>query len=86
MAGLQSAHPVDTVTVADQDITAEDLEAAAADFLQRTGWAALDAQLAAELAADMAADVADIAADYPVGTRLRASFNHHTDEWTFTVE
>ena len=63
-----------------------DWKTAATDFLQRTGWAAVDAALAAEVATAMAADVADIASDYPVGTRLHATFDLCTDEWTIVPE
>lgn len=87
LAGLESAHLVETATVADRaDVTLKGLETAATDFLQRTGWAAVDAALAAEVATAMAADVADIASDYPVGTRLHATFDLCTDEWTIVPE
>ncbi len=86
MAGLESAHLVDTVTVAEVAITLEQLEAVATDFLRRTGWSGVDAELEAEVAEAMAADCSSIAADYPAGTRLHATFDLNTDEWTIVPE
>ena len=84
LAGLESLCPLDAATVADRDGgTLDQLTAAAVSFLQRTGWTD-DAELIAELAADMADMATQVAADYPVGARLRAQFDRDTDEWTFT--
>ena len=56
LAVLDSGYPIDTVTIADRDdITADDLQAAAAAFLQHTGWSTTTGpQLTAELAYSMA--------------------------------
>ena len=75
-------HPTELVTVADHDISLDDVTAATAAFLDRTGWVGEDG----ELAAAMATCAAEIAADYPPGTRLRPRFDHRTDGWIFTPE
>ncbi len=86
LAGLESGHLIDRATVADRDdITLEDLEAATADFLKRTGWIDVDPELAAELAHDMAANATEVASRYEPGTQLRADYDRQTDLWTFQV-
>jgi hypothetical protein len=75
-------HPTELVTVADHDISLDDITAAAAAFLDRMGWF----DEGGECAADMATGAAEIAADYPPGTRLRPRFDHTTDGWIFTPE
>lgn len=87
LASLDSRYPTTLVTVADQPITLEDLEAKAAAFLDAAGWASGDDdELAALLAHDMAAGAAEAAADFDVGTQLRAAFDHADDSWTFTPQ
>jgi hypothetical protein len=77
---LDSAYPTDTVVVADRDdVTLDDLTAACADFLQRTGWTDPGGGIAEE----MAAEAADIADQCPAGTRLRPRFDHTAEEWTY---
>jgi hypothetical protein len=88
LAALDSGHPIDVATVAERpDVTTSELQAAAAHFLQITGWAAvdseLDAELDAELAAGMAADVAEIAASWPPATQLLARFDRPSEAWVF---
>ncbi|MGA9357306.1 MAG: hypothetical protein WBW75_04640 [Mycobacterium sp.] len=64
-----------------QDITLEDLTAACADFMRRTGWDD-GGELTAELAADMASLAVRAADGYPPGTQLRPSFSHASECWT----
>ena len=89
IAGLTSLCPVETATVADQDITPADIEAAALNFLHRAGWVKPGDQLGDELAADMADNCLDTAADWPIGTRLTAHCTELADDqcrWTFTPQ
>ena len=86
-ASLDDGQLIDGATIADRDdLTPDHLEAAAADFLQRTGWTDVDPQLCAGLAVFMAAEAAEIAEGYPVGTRLHADYDHATDEWVFSQQ
>jgi hypothetical protein len=86
LAALDSAHLIATATVADrQDVTFEDLEAAAAHFLKITGWTDAAPDLAAELAHDMACQAAEVASRYEPGTQLQADYDRRSDEWTFRV-
>ena len=80
LASAWSGHPTELVTVADHDISLDDVTAAAAAFLERMDWVDEDG----ELAAAMATGAAEIAAEYPPGTRLRPRFDNTTDEWSFT--
>jgi hypothetical protein len=72
----------DADTVADHDITLDDLTAAATRFLQATGWDHEDG----ELVRDMVAGTAEAAAGYPPGARLRPHFDHTDEEWTLIPE
>jgi hypothetical protein len=74
-------HPTELVTVADHDISLDDVTAAAVAFLVRMGFGE-----DGEKAAAMATGAAKIAADYPPGTRLRPRFDDTTDGWIFTPE
>jgi hypothetical protein len=85
LAALDSAYPADVVTVADRDdVTTEDLIAACAGLLHRTGWAdSLGPTDTAELAADMATEVVDAASKYPAGTLLHPWFDRDEERWTY---
>ena len=81
LAGLDSLCPVEFVTVAnDPDLTLAELTAACAAFLSSAGWGGEGGQLAAY----MAGSATEIAKRFPIGARLRASFDHGVDDWTFT--
>lgn len=81
LAGLDSRCPM--ITVANHpDMTLGQLTSACADFLSGAGWE----DEGGEIAAFMAADAAQIAARFPVGTKLRASFDHTLDDWRFTKQ
>jgi hypothetical protein len=88
LAALDSGVLIDAATVAERpDVTTSELQSAAVRFLKVTGWADMaDPELTAELARDMADQCAEIAGWWPVGTRVRASFNHDIDEWTIIPE
>jgi hypothetical protein len=87
IAGLPSARLLELAVVGDRDdITVKSLTAAVMAFRNATGWADLDRALAAEAAEAMALEAADIAAEYEVGTTLRASFDHRTELWALTPE
>jgi len=83
LAGLDSRCPIETITVANlPDLTLQQLTAACADFLAGAGW---DDE-GGEYSAFMAGEAAQIAARFPVGTRLRASFDYTACDWTFTKQ
>jgi hypothetical protein len=83
LAALESAYPADTITVAERDgFTLDDLIAACAAFLQRTGWTDDDGEIA-HMMAEEAADVAD---HCEVGTRLLPRFNHETEQWDWHID
>ncbi|MGE5697106.1 MAG: hypothetical protein ACM4D3_18310 [Candidatus Sericytochromatia bacterium] len=84
LAALDSAYPLDAAVVADSDITPDALTQRCAELLHRTGWAeSLGPDDTAEIAHEMAADAAQAAAQFPVGTRLRAQFDHHAEAWVY---
>lgn len=87
-AALESGHRVEAVTVADRpDLTPADIEAAATRYLQTTGWHTPGTPLTTEHAVvidDMTTGVTVLAASYPAGARLRATFDRATDEFVFT--
>jgi hypothetical protein len=84
-ASLDDGQLIDAATIADRDeVTLDDLRAAAADFLKRTGWTDADPQLCADLAVYMAGEAAEIAEAYPIGTRLHADYDRAAEEWVFT--
>ena len=66
-------HPTELVTVADHDISLDDVTAAGAAFLDRMGWVDEDG----ELAADMATHAAEIAGDYPPGRTATPAVRPH---------
>jgi hypothetical protein len=86
LAGLDSAYPIDNVTVADSNLTPETLEQKCAELLHRTGWAeTLGPNDTAELAADMAAGAIQGASGYPVGTRLAPRFDFTAEQWAYAI-
>jgi hypothetical protein len=86
-ASLGGGCLVEVATVADRDdVCLPGLTAAVHGYLEQTGWDKAGADLVAEIAAYMADDTAAIAADYPIGTRLRATFDRCADSWIFTSE
>jgi hypothetical protein len=85
LVGLDSAQLVEFATVVDRpDSGTTELVSAAVAFLKRTGWVDKDPEVLAEYALDMAAATTEVAHWYPPGTKVRASFNRDTDEWTIT--
>lgn len=76
---LDSGHPIDDgLVVAERDsFTLEDLRAACAAFLERTGWPDEDGEFA-EMMSD---EAAEIAADCEIGTRLWPEFNGESEQW-----
>jgi hypothetical protein len=84
MTALATGGRVQTILISDRDdITVEQIEAQATEFLQMTGWAdaAHDPQLIAEVAHEMAANCVEVASDYDVGDLLHAEFDVAAGEW-----
>ena len=78
--GLSSHAGSTTVLVTDSELTADDLARAVAGYFESAGWGTLPAD---EVAA-IADDVLEVAARFPVGTVLRPTLDHDTDEWVYT--
>jgi hypothetical protein len=76
LVGLDSAQLVGVATVADRaDTGMEALVSAAVGFLKRTGWVVKDPEVIAEYVLDMADLCAAVANRYPLGTKVRATFD-----------
>ncbi len=67
LIGLESCQPVEIATIADRNLTIEDLEKACLTYLEHTGWAATAPQATRELAEAMALDIVDVASEFPAG-------------------
>jgi hypothetical protein len=81
---LASGARVQLALIADRDdITLQQIEAQATEYLRTTGWmaAADDPELITQTAAEMATNCVEIASDYDAGDLLHAEYDAASGEW-----